>query len=233
MFEVTQGDVALVRDESNDPELLLHLFLHHVLPRAIALRGELMVHAAGAVSETGRAYLFLAFAGTGKSTIVTGLVGDGWRLLDDDGIRLAKSGKDGFVAFPGSAHVGLLPDVAAALVPELEPGPPIASGSSKRRFALDGERLRFAHGAAPVAGVYILGRSTELALSRLNFAAGLGEIARHGFHLADDPAAVPARAFEHAAALAAATPVWQLDVPTGLDELKRARSLIADLDSRG
>jgi hypothetical protein len=233
MFEVSPSEVALVRDESNDPALLLHLFLHHVLPRTIALRGDLMLHAAGAVSPTGSAYLFLASAGTGKSTLVTGLVGEGWLLIDDDGIRLTKSEGEAFFASPGTAHVGLLPDVAATLVPELEPGRPIAHGSPKRRFAVDGERFRFADAPAPVAGLYIFTRGGgEIAVSRLGFAAALGEIARHGFHLADNPAVLPRQAFEQASALAAATPVWQLIVPAGLDELKPARALITEMATR-
>lgn len=232
MFEVSRTEVTLIRDESADADLLLHLFLHHVLPRAVSLRGDLMLHAAGAVGPAGRAYLFLAAAGTGKSTLVTGLVGDGWLLLDDDGIRLTKAG-GGFFASPGSTHLGLLPDIAATLVPELEPGLPIAYGSSKRRFALDGERLRFAEAPAPVAGLYILTRGGgEIELSRLSFAAAVGEIARHGFHLADDPAVLPRQAFEQASALAAAAPVWQLVVPTRLSELVPARALIMDVDAK-
>ena len=231
-FKLGRAEVALVRDESNDPDLLLHLLVHHVLPRVVALRGDLMLHAAGAVSPAGRAYLFLGSAGTGKSTLVTGLVSDGWLLLDDDGIRLTTPGGERFVASPGSAAVGLLPDVAATLVPELEPGPPIAYGSAKRRFAVDGERLQSATSPAPVAGAFCLTRGgVEITLSRLSFAAALGEIARHGFHLADDPAAIAGRVFEHASALAAATPVWQLLVPNRLDELTAARELIMGVDA--
>lgn len=229
-FEVSRTEVTLLRDESNDADLLLHLFLHHVLPRAVALRGDVMLHAAGAVSPGQRAYLFLAAAGTGKSTLVTGLVADGWLMLDDDGIRLTKCGNDGFLASPGSAHVGLLPDVAAALVPELEPGRPIAHGSPKRRFAVHGGRLRVADASASVAGLFVLKRGEKLALSRLSFATALGEIARHGFHLADDPAAIPRRAFEQASALAATTPVWELVVPSGLEALVSTRTLIQDID---
>ena len=232
-FEMSRTEVALVRDESHDPNLLLHLFVHHVLPRVVALRGDLMLHAAGVVSPTGRAFLFLGSAGTGKSTVATGLVSDGWLLLDDDGIRLTKARGEGFCAFPGSARIGLLPDVAALLVPELEPGPPIAYGSTKRRFAIDGQRLKSAATPARVAGVFVLTRGgAEVTLLRLRFAAALGEIARHGFHVADDPAAIPGQVFEHASALAAAVPVWQLIVPNGLDALRAARVLIMGVDAK-
>jgi hypothetical protein len=231
-FELSRTEVALVRDESNDPDLLLHLLLHHVLPRVVALRGDLMLHAAGAVAPGGRASLFLGSAGTGKSTLVTGLVSEGWLLLDDDGIRLVPAGDETFVAFPGAPDVRLRPDVAARLVPDLEPGRPIAHGSDKRRFAIDGGRFQSSASPAPVAAVFVLTRGGgESALSRLGFAAALGEIARHGFHLADDPAVIPSRAFEHASALTAATPVWQLLVPDRLDELTATLELIMNADA--
>jgi hypothetical protein len=234
-FELSRTEAALVRDECNDPDLLVHLLVHHVLPRVVALRGDLVLHAAGAVSPAGRAYLFLGSAGTGKSTLVTGLVREGWLLLDDDGIRLVPAQGEGFVAFPGSPHVGLLPDVSATLLPELEPGRPIAHGSDKRRFAIEGGRLRTANAPAPVAGVFILTRIgvKKIAISQLSFAAALGEIARHGFHLADDPVVIPSQVFDHASALAAATPVWQLRMPNRLGELAAVRELITDVHANG
>lgn len=232
-FAISRTEASLVRTEGNDPDLVLHLLLHHVLPRVVALRGDLVLHAAGAVGPTGRAYLVLGSAGTGKSTVVIALVGAGWLLLDDDGIRLVPGRDDEFLAFPGSAHVGLLPDVAEQLVPELDPGPPIALGSPKRRFAITGRRLRAATSAAPVAAVFVLARGhADTRLSQLGFAAAVGEIARHGFHLADDPAAIPAQVFRHASALAAAAPVWRLIVPDSLDELPATREAIADIDAK-
>lgn len=231
-FELSRSEAALVRDESDDPDLLLHLLVHHVLPRVVALRGDLMLHAAGAVTPGGNAHVFLGSAGTGKSALVTGLVSKGWQLLDDDGIRLSRSEDGAFLAFPGSAHVGLLPDVAAALVPELAPGRPIAKGSAKRRFAIAGGALRVATSPAPLAGVFVLDRGEgETALSRLSFAAAVGEIARHGFHLADDPAAIPGQVFAHASGLAAAIPVWQLGLPDCLRELEVAVELITRVDT--
>ena len=142
------------------------------------------------------------------------------------------AGGEQFRAFPGSPHIVLRADVAATLVLELEPGRPIAHGSDKRRFAIDGVRLRPANAPAPVAGVFVLTRAgaKEMALTRLGFGAGLGEIARHGFHLADDPALIPGQVFRHASALAAVTPAWNLLVPDSLGEVAAATELLMEVD---
>jgi hypothetical protein len=230
-FEVSRTEVALVRDGADDSDLVMHLLLAHVLPRVVSLRGDLMLHAAGAVGPSGSAHLFLGETGAGKSTIVTELVAGGWSLLDDDGVRVADTAR-GLRAVPGVAGVRLLPDVAAALVADVEPGPPIAHGHPKRRFAADGQRLRVAVEPAPIAGLYLLERAArrEPSLARLRFARALSTITEHGFYLADDPASITRHAFERASRLAAATPVWRLSSPSGLDELAATATLLTRLD---
>jgi hypothetical protein len=230
-FELSRTDVVLVRDGTGDSDLVMHLLLAHVLPRVVSLRGDLMLHAAGAVGPSGRAHLFLGETGAGKSTIVTGLVAAGWSLLDDDGIRVAHT-DSGLRALPGSAGVRLLPDAAAALVPDVRPGRPIAAGHAKRRFAADGRRLRMAVDAAPIAGVYLLARveTSQPSVERFGFARALSTITEHGFHLADEPASIARHAFERASALAAAVPVWCLFLPAGLDDLAATNALLAKFD---
>ncbi len=231
-FELSRTDVALVSDTTRDTDLVIHLLLDHVLPRVVALRGDLMLHASGAVGPSGRAHLFLGQTGAGKSTIATALVADGWSLLDDDCIRVIPTAL-GFHALPGAPSVRLLPDAAAALIPEVEPGRPISAGNAKRRFTADGQRLRMATNPALIAGLYLPAgvELIEPSVERLGFAEALGSIVEHGFHLADEPAAVARRAFEGASALAAAAPVWRLTLPAGLGEIAATTSLIAELDS--
>jgi hypothetical protein len=233
-LELSRSEVALVRDGTDDRDLVMHLLLAHALPRVVSLRGDLMLHAAGAVGPSGQAHLFLGKTGAGKSTVVTGLVAAGWSLLDDDGIRVTDTGR-GLRAVPGAAGVRLLPDVAAALIPDVEPGRPIASGHPKRRFAADGRRLRLAVDPAPIAGVYLLERTgtSEPSVERLGFAHALSAIVEHGFHVADEPAAIARQAFERASSLATAAPVWRLSSPFGLGELAATTALICSLDEAG
>jgi hypothetical protein len=230
-FELSRTEVTLVRDHAGDPDLLMHLLLAHVLPRVVSLRGDLMLHAAGAVGPSGRAHLFLGKTGAGKSTIVTELVARGWSLLDDDGVRVADTG-EGLRAVPGAAGVRLLPDTAAALVADAQPGPPIALGHPKRRFAADGHRLRVAVEPAPIAGLYLLDRTDRggPSLERLRFARALSTITEHGFYLADEATSITRQAFERASQLAAAAPVWRLSSPSGLEELAATRVLLTELD---
>jgi hypothetical protein len=75
-----------------------------------------MLHASGAVGPSGGAHLFLGNAGTGKSTIVTRLLTDGWLLLDDDGIRLTNGGSQGFVRSATRVVAGAVRGAVAAAV---------------------------------------------------------------------------------------------------------------------
>ena len=230
-FVLSRTAVTLVRDDAGDPDLLMHLLLAHVLPRVVSLRGDLMLHAAGAVGPSGRAHLFLGKTGAGKSTIVTELVAGGWSLLDDDGVRV-KDTADGLRAVPGAAGVRLLPDAAAALVADVEPGRPIWQNHPKRRFAADGRRLRVSVEPAPIAAVYLLDRAARRtpSLGRLGFARAVSTISENGFHLADDPASIPRQAFERAARVAAAVPVWRLSSPPTLEGLAATRALLDRLE---
>jgi len=231
-FELSRSDVVLVANTTDDPDLVAHLLLDHVLPRVVSLRGDLMLHAAGAVGPSGRAHLFLGMTGTGKSTIASALAACGWPLLDDDGIRVTSD--DGVLrAVPGAAGVRLLPDSAAAVLPGVQPGRAISEGNPKRRFAFDGQRLRMAAMDVPIAGLYLLERAdtAEPSVKRLGFAEALSTITEHGFHLADEPASITRHAFERASALAAAVPVWLLLHPAGLRYVVAMQALIAGLDN--
>ena len=231
-FEVSRSEVVLLADDTDDPDLVIHLLLDHVLPRVVALRGDLMLHAAGAVGPSGRAHVLLGKTGAGKSTIVAALVASGWPMLDDDGIRVTDA-DDEFRAIPGTAGVRLLPDSATAVLPNVQPGRPVSDGNPKRRFTIDGQRLRMAAKPAPIAGLYLLESSDtpEPSVERLGFADALSTITEHGFHLADEPASITRNAFERASALAAATPVWRLSFPAGLARLGSTLALITRLDA--
>ena len=231
-FEVARDRVDLIADDTDDPDLVAHLLLDHVLPRLVALRGDLMLHAAGAVGPSGRAHLFLGPTGTGKSTLATALAAAGWPLLDDDGVRLVAV-DDVWCAVPGYAGVRLLPDSAEAVVPLLPAGRPMAKGHDKHRYAVDGTTLTMATGPAPIGAVYVLERTdTPTAhTSTLGFGDRLTALVEHGFHLADEPAAITRQAFERAAAVAAEADVRRLLVPSGLESLAATIALLRRVDA--
>lgn len=230
-FELSRDEVVLLTDDTEDPDLVVHLLLDHVLPRVVALRGDLMLHAAGAVGPSGRAHLFLGDTGAGKSTLATALATRGWPLLDDDGIRV--TGSDGaLVAVPGTPNVRLLPDAASVVLPAAPPGLPLSHDSPKRRFDADGRQLCLAAEPAPIAGVYLLQRPGTASMQRLDLADALAAIAAHGFHFAAEPTEITRQVFERASALAAATPVWRLLHPEGLENLDATVALVTEADER-
>jgi len=225
-FEIDSRSVDLVLDDADDPDMLVHLLLDHVLPRVIALRGDLMLHAAGAVDPAGVGHVFLGGTGQGKSTLSVALAAMGWGLLDDDGIRVTKV--DGVPhAVPGYSVARLLPDAIAGVLPTVEPGLPMAAGHPKRRVAVDGD-LGMAMSPAPVAHAYVLQRteSPTPSVVPLSLRDAVDAVVRHGFHLDHDHGAVLRRTFEQASGFAATVPVSTLHVPHGLHRLAEVAALI-------
>ena len=231
-FELSRAEILLRRDETGDADLTAHLLLDHVVPRVISLRGDLMMHAAGAIGPSGRAHLFVGRTGAGKSTVATRLALHGWELLDDDSIRIIETREAGFCALLGSGDVRLLPDSAAMLLPDENIGQPISSGAAKRRFSLGRQWFNASTGGAPIAAIYALrrGEQREASLTRLTLAEAVGTVTENGFHLADQPAAITRNAFERASALAAAVPAWQLLLVDRLGDLDQAMNLVSSVD---
>lgn len=230
-FEVSTTTITLVHDEANDPSLVAHLVLDHVLPRVIALRGDLMLHAAGAVGPSGRAHVFIGTTGAGKSTLATALAARGWPLLDDDGVRVIFV--DGVpCAVPGYAGVRLLPDSARAVLPGVAPGAPMSLGNDKRRFAVDGAAMRMASGVTPIGGVYVLGRTSgqPVIAYRLGFGQSVREIEQHAFRLAAKPADIARRSFGLLADVASGVAVWRLETPSGLEQIASTVAFLEKLD---
>lgn len=227
-FAFDTRSIELRKDETRDQDHLAHLLIDHVVPRVVALRGDLMLHASGAVAPTGRAFLFLGHAGAGKSTLVTRLACAGWPLLDDDGVRVVQ-GEDGILrAYGGTPDVRLFPDVAQELLPGIAPGAPTSFGSSKRRYRADAASLAVASAPAPLGAIFVLdGDETSLEPIRLTFSEAVTAITRHGFHLTSRPEDTVRRVFEQATAVGSTIPAWRLGRSSGIAALQAAS---ADLE---
>ncbi len=233
-FELGRDLVKLRRDDTDDDDdLVAHLLLDHIVPRVVALRGDLMLHASGVVGPSGKAHLFLGPSGTGKSTLATALAAAGWLLLDDDGIRLVES-NGAWCAVPGYAGVRLLPDSAQAVVPHLVAQRPMSKGHPKHRYPVDGTSLRIAPAPVPIGRIHLLERSESAdapSSTALSFADGITMLIEHAFHLAEEPATITRQAFEHAADVAEAIPLHRFLAPAGLDTMSSTLTELARVDA--
>jgi hypothetical protein len=228
-FEVGKDLVRLIANPRRDLDQVVHLFLDHVLPRVVALRGDLMLHGAACEAPSGRAFVFVGGTGSGKSSLATALATRGWPLLDDDGVRLLTGPVR---AVPGYARVRLLPDAAQALVPSLPTGQPTVEAAAKRSYPVDGQVLALATAPRPVAAVFELGRTQTPGptVEGIGFAEALEALTRHGFHLETAHEQIARRAFERTSDLAAEVPVFRLGVPHGLHRLEQVGSALEAVD---
>ena len=228
-FLISRERVLLVEVLNNDDDRLVHMLLDAVIPRVVAFRGDLMLHASGAVGPHGQALLFMGESGAGKSTLATALARAGWDLLDDDGIRIIDDDGE-LLAVPGYSSVRLLPDSAAQLLATMTPGRPMTRDHPKRAFAVDDDLLRMAAKPVVVAALFELERAVVDApsIQRLGFADALGCVVEHAYCFADDPAQITRQAFERASMVAAAIPMWRLTYPASLDRLDNTVKLLIE-----
>jgi hypothetical protein len=116
------------------PETVRHLLLDQVLPRVVAHRGRLVLHA-GAVELKGAAVAAVGASGLGKSTLIAGFHRAGFHALTDDGliVMVDDTGCTGLALYPG---LRLWPPSIAGL--DIEPAEtvPMDSRSAKRRVLL-------------------------------------------------------------------------------------------------
>lgn len=109
-----EADVLRYRREPPAPDAALRsALIDQVLPRAIAHRGGLVIHA-GTVAIAGRAFCLAGPSGMGKSTLVMAFSQAGHGALADDAARLQPTprGVDCTPSYPGAR---LLRDSVAAL----------------------------------------------------------------------------------------------------------------------
>lgn len=136
-------------------ETLRHLILDQVLPRLIAHRGPLVLHAAS-VEVDGRTIAFVGPTGTGKSTIATSFHIAGYRLISDDGLILPLF-ENRVLALPTYPSLRLWPDTVAGLFTKMPPLEPMAHYSTKQRVMIyrnaNTDRLMM---PLPLSAIYVL-----------------------------------------------------------------------------
>ena len=126
--------VTVLVDGDIDPDTLEHALIDQILPRLLARRGEMVVHAAAARIDA-RLALFLGDSGHGKSTLAAALDRAGHQVLSDDCVILGVTNA-GVRVLPTYPSLRLMPDSLESLYPGERPTQPMADYSAKRRIEL-------------------------------------------------------------------------------------------------
>lgn len=130
---------------------LRHLLLDQVLPRVIALRGRLVLHAS-AVEIGGSAVAFAGPSGYGKSTLAASFHAAGFQSLTDDALIVTEDGIEctARALYPG---LRLWPSSIAALAAGAKDGAPMAQYSAKCRVQLPQQKVS---SDWPLAALFVL-----------------------------------------------------------------------------
>jgi hypothetical protein len=114
---------------------LRHLLLDQVLPRVLAHRGHVVLHAAS-VRIHERIVAIAGTTGAGKSTLAASFLIAGHPLLSDDGLLL-DPGPSGTLAQPTYPSLRLWPQTVERLFAEAPTMEPMAHYSTKRRLMMN------------------------------------------------------------------------------------------------
>jgi hypothetical protein len=230
-FEVSPGDgvIHAFPAPELDASAIRYLLLDHVLPLAISLALQPVLHASAVVTPWG-AIGFVGRSGQGKSTLAASLARSGWPLLADDALVLERTGQ-AFRAVPSYPNVRLWTSSVGVVTGSTNE----AFGSSdesdhdaKRRFGRT-HGIEFHASAAPLVALFVLERTGgpgELmpAVRDVGMADAAIFMLSHAFRLE-----APARAaadFEWQTDVVRAVRVRRLCLPEDLGALPRARTAL-------
>ena len=179
-------DIECLPAPSGSDDLVRQLFLDHVLPRVLAARGKLVVHAS-AVTLAGEAVMFLGPSGSGKSTLAASFCyADRSSLVTDDCLLIDIQNGSAH-AFPSYAHLRLWPEAREAVC-----GRAVVSGGSEDRLCkerLEGDiPVPFQHQPVSLRRAYVLGspqtsERSGIGVETLSVQQAVVELLRHTFRL--------------------------------------------------
>jgi hypothetical protein len=209
--------VRVVRKADTSDDTLRHVLLDLILPLLMTHRGDLVLHASGAVTGSG-ALLFIARSGAGKSTIAAALGARGARVVADDAIAVRRDG-NGLVAIGAYSGLRLWPDAP--------------STGAKRRIGPGDSSIPFAPMPVRVAGIYILEPSSSQAIRMdpLSSREAVMALVANSYVLDCCDRDGLQRQLDHAVACVHAVPLRRLAFPHDPDRLDELCHAL--LDDRG
>ena len=209
-------------------ESVRHVLLDQALPRLMAQRGELVLHAALVRTLAGRNLLLIGDSGRGKSTLTGACFASGRVVATDDGAVLRVT--DGtLVAVPNYPSLRLLPDSLSKLFQGRQYASlPVANYSQKRRLPVNA-----LEGSAEVHAILILDPPSEDGtaphLARKTPAAACHALMRHGFQLDLSDVSNHQRLLAKGAQAAQLAPVYSLAYPRRYEALPEVLALLEGL----
>ncbi len=178
-FTVRHGTEIILDPDPHVEECLLHLPILGILLAVILYqRGFLVLHGS-AVAIDGKAAVFIASKGWGKSTLAATLYGRGHYLVTDDVVVLESNTREHPRVFPSFPQLKLLPEAAAFALGDCpDELPRLASGYEKRsRRNIE----RFIEAPLPLGAVYQLAKGQEVLAHTLELQEALKQLITHTY----------------------------------------------------
>jgi len=206
------------------PPLRDHLLLNHILPFAFTLRGLPVFHASGSCIRR-KAVLFLADAGTGKSTLAAILMARGFPLLADE-CSVLTSSKGAPRVLPGPPILRLWPKMKKAILGSFGHSSLVGG---KDTLQLEGKQDSRA-GAPVLSRIYVLSadlpRSAPPTIQPLRGPWAVVELLRHSYQLDFSDHLLLARQFQDVSELVESVGIRRLRFSCGIEGLTRAAELV-------
>lgn len=156
IFDKNQGTITCHLKDILDSNSINHLLLDHVVPYILSIFHDLVAHAS-AVSIDEKALVFVGRSGVGKSSLATGLVNLGCRLITDDFALLDSPGG----ITPSYPCLRLWPDsVPHAKSLNIESQNLVSSEKSKQKLRLS-ETTHFEKESTQIAGIFLVENIVE------------------------------------------------------------------------
>jgi len=220
-------EVTFDPEEGIDESMLSFAFHGPVMAMLLHLRGRLVLHAS-CVSVNGQGVAFLGHKMAGKSTTAGAFLRAGHTLVSDDLVGLDLLSQGGASVAPAFGQIKLTPEASEALRLEAE----VLSAGERAMMMKQQHRLadKLVTSDVPMAAICILERGSEAKLTRLSEGEALPELLVHSyvqrFGSAALPTQVKAAHMKHCIKAMAQIPVYRMTVPTGLDRLHEAVTMM-------
>ncbi len=214
---------------------LRHLLVQQVVPRLLAWRGKLVLHAS-AVGVDGKAAAFSGTSGAGKSTLAAEFVRSGHTLLADD--MLIMEAATGGTAVPASQPVlRLWPDALAATLGGRARSAPVPGQEVKTAIRRRQEEAETLAALWPLHALFLLSPADPadpIAIDPVSAVDALPDLYGAAFHIDVADRSVLRREFERWSRILRDVPVYRLVAPRSLARLPAIRDRILErLSGRG